>query len=111
MIRVLLSLDLKKSENKRDEFYEFLKNINWQKTNDVDTVWTLTYPKLEADDSKSYTKIKNNIKLRLIEASTNLKLSRIEYVAQLGNSEVIARAIKKDEGEYKQFKRKLYRED
>lgn len=108
MIKVLLSLDLIKSEDKRDDFYDFLKSKKWQKTNDVDTVWTIRYGKLNPADDDAYKKVKKNIKATLIEASKELKLTRIEYVALLGNSDFIARAVKKDNGEYQQFTRPLY---
>ncbi|WP_236190200.1 hypothetical protein [Pseudomonas pharyngis] len=108
MIRVLLSLDLIDSEDQRDELYEILKKKNWQKTKDVDTVWTLGYTKLDPSKESDFVKIKNNITSTLITASKNLKLKKIYYVAQLGNNEVIARVIKKVDGEYKAFKRDLY---
>lgn len=110
MIRVLLSLDLMKSEDQRDDFYTFLKKKGWKKTNDVDTVWTLEYENGSPANDDAHRRIKNNIKSTLIEASKELKLYRIEYVAQIGNAEFIAKAIKKDEGVYKQFNRPLYPE-
>lgn len=110
MIRVLLSLDLMKSENQRDDFYAFLKKKGWKKTNDADTVWTLEYENASPANDDTYNRIKNNIKSTLIEASEELKLRRIVYVAQLGNAEFIAKAIKKDEGVYKQFNRPLHPE-
>lgn len=110
MIRVLLSLDLKESEDQRRDFYTFLKKKDWKKTNDVDTVWTLEYENASPANDDTYLKIKNNIKSTLIEASKELKLFRIEYVAQIGNAEFIAKAIKKHEGVYQQFNRPLHEE-
>ncbi|PMY44720.1 MULTISPECIES: hypothetical protein [Pseudomonas] len=109
MIRVLLSLDLKKSEDERNAFYAFLKGKGWNKTHDVDTVWTLEYENANPNDD-TYRKIKNDIKATLIEAAEELKLRRIEYVAQIGNAEYIARAIRTDEGVYKQYTRPLHEE-
>lgn len=108
MIRVLLSLDLIKSNDQRDDFYEFLIKKKWLKTADVDTVWTITYPNADPEKKAHYTAIKKKIASELVEAATKLKLKKIYYVAQIGNSEVIARSIMKDEDEYKQFTRKLY---
>ncbi|WP_353226988.1 hypothetical protein [Pseudomonas qingdaonensis] len=110
MIRVLLSLDLKKSEDQRDAFYVFLKEKGWKKTNDVDTVWTLEYEDANPANDDNYRRIRNNIKSTLIEASEEFKLHRIEYVAQLGNAEYIAKAIRKEDGVYQQFNRPLYAE-
>ena len=109
MVRVLLSLDLKKSEGQRNAFYAFLKGKEWKKTHDVDTVWILEYVDANPDED-TYRRIKNNIKATLIEAAEELKLHRIEYVAQIGNAEYIAKAIKKHEGVYQQFNRPLYEE-
>lgn len=110
MIRVLLSLDLIDSEDQRDDFYAFLKKKKWQKTNDVDTVWTLQYSKLDPEEDANYRKIKDNIANTFIEVATELNLKKIRYVAQLGNHEVIARVVRKEENKYKCFKRKLYSE-
>ncbi|MCH7420701.1 hypothetical protein [Pseudomonas mosselii] len=110
MIRVLLSLDLIDSEDQRDDFYEFLRSKSWFKTKDVDTVWTINYGKSDPDDEDAYTRIKKRVKSVLIEAATEFKLKKIYYVAQIGNKEVVARSIMKDDGEYKQFTRKLYPE-
>ncbi|WP_444447886.1 hypothetical protein [Pseudomonas kurunegalensis] len=108
MIKVLLSLDLIDSEDQRDDFYDFLKAKKWQKTNDVDTVWTLLYTKLNPEKDEAYNKIKNNIAKTLIEAATEFKLKKVRYVAQLGNHEVIARVVRKEDNKYKCFKRELY---
>lgn len=110
MIRVLLSLDLIDSEDQREDFYEFLKGKVWFKTADVDTVWTIRYPKADADKDAAYTAVKQNIKTTLIEAATEFKLKKIYYVAQIGNKEYIAKSIMKDGTEYKQFTRELYPE-
>ncbi|KOP51116.1 hypothetical protein OX90_11460 [Pseudomonas coronafaciens pv. porri] len=107
MIRVLLSLDLKKSEDQRTAFYAFLQEKGWKKTHDVDTVWTLEYEDANPDD-ETYQRIKNHIRSTLIEVSGELNLNRIEYVAQIGNAEYIAKAIKKEDGRYQQFNRALY---
>ncbi|CAG8870112.1 hypothetical protein [Pseudomonas fluorescens] len=110
MIRVLLSLDLIDSEDQRDDFYAFLKDKNWKKTKDVDTVWTIQYSKANPDTDESYKDVKYNIATTLIEAATEFKLKKIYYVAQLGNHEVIARSITKEDGKYKCFTRKLHPE-
>ncbi len=111
MIRVLLSLDLIKSEDQRDDFYALLKKEGWNKTNDVDTVWTLKFLKRDPEKDADYKAIRNRIANVLIKAATELNLKKIYYVAQLGNHAVIARSIKKDEdGKYKCFTRKLYPE-
>lgn len=101
MIKVLLSLDLEKSEPKRDDFYAILGSKGWRKTNDVDTVWTISFTKLDPDNENDYKTIKNRLASVFIEAAKELKLKRIHYVAQLGNREVIARVITKVDGEYK----------
>ncbi|MGZ0715707.1 hypothetical protein [Pseudomonas palleroniana] len=110
MIRVLLSLDLEKSESKRDDFYAVLETKGWRKTKDVDTVWTIRFTKLDPDKEEHYKIIRDRLASVFIEAATELKLKRIHYVAQLGNHEVIARVIKKVEGEYKCFGGDLYPE-
>lgn len=109
MIKVLLSLDLKKSEDQRVPFYGFLKDKGWKKTHDVDTVWTLEYENANPGDD-TYQKIKNQIKSTLIEACNEFKLYRVEYVAQIGNAEYIAKAIREDKGVYRQFNRPLHEE-
>jgi len=101
MIRVLLSLDLEKSELKRDDFYAILESKGWKKTKDVDTVWTIKFTKRNPDNEDDYKGIRNRLASVFIEAAKELKLKRIHYVAQLGNYEVIARVITKVEGEYK----------
>jgi len=108
MIRVLLSLDLEKSEEKRDDFYDILATKGWKKTKDVDTVWTIKFTKLDPDNEDHYKTIKKRLAAVFIEAATELKLKRIHYVAQLGNTEVIARVIKKADNEYKCFSGVLY---
>lgn len=110
MIRVLLSLDLIDSEDQRDDFYAFLRAKKWQKTNDVDTVWTIKYPNANPDKKEDYEALRNKIAKTLIEAATEFKLKKIYYVAQLGNYEVIARVIRKEDSKYKCFRRKLYPE-
>ncbi|MCK9750805.1 hypothetical protein LT702_04160 [Pseudomonas syringae pv. syringae] len=110
MIRVLLSLDLKKSEDQRTAFYAFLKEKSWKKTNDVDTVWILEFAKANPDQD-TYRKIKSLIESTLIEAAKGLKLYKIVYVAQIGNAEYIAKEVMKaDNGLYQQFNRPLYEE-
>ncbi|MCX2708351.1 MULTISPECIES: hypothetical protein [unclassified Pseudomonas] len=108
MIRVLLSLDLIDSEDQRDNFYDFLKAKKWQKTKDVDTVWTIRYPNSDPEKDAAYENIKLNIKTTLIEAATEFKLKKIRYVAQIGNKQYIAKSIMKEGNEYKQFRRDLY---
>ncbi|MDQ0739685.1 hypothetical protein QF045_002545 [Pseudomonas sp. W4I3] len=110
MIRVLLSLDLIDSEDQRDDFYDFLKSKKWFKTKDVDTVWTINYGKADPEKDEAYKAIKKRLASVLVEAATEFKLKKIYYVAQIGNKEFIARSIKKDGNEYKQFRRKLYPE-
>lgn len=110
MIRVLLSLDLEKSEEKRDDFYEILASKGWNKTKDVDTVWTIKFGKRDPDNDDDYKAIRDRLASVLINAATKLKLKRVNYVAQLGNRGVIARVIKKSGDEYKCFKGVLYPE-
>ncbi len=110
MIRVLLSLDLIDSEDQRDDFYELLKEQNWLKTKDVDTVWTIRFPNANAEKDEHYISLKDKIARTLIDAATELKLKKIYYVAQIGNKEVIARSIVKEDNKYKCFKRPLYPE-
>lgn len=110
MIRVLLSLDLIESEDQRDDFYEFLKEQNWLKTNDADTVWTIKFQNANPSKEDDYKSLRNKIARTLIDAATDFKLKKIYYVAQLGNHEVIAREISKVDGKYKCSGRKLYPE-
>lgn len=109
MIRVLLSLDLIESEDKRDDLYDVLEEKNWKKAKDIDTVWTLTYPKLNHENTEDFKKIKRNIASTFKKAAKDLKIKEIYYVAQLGNKEVIARVIRKVDGEYTVFSRNLYK--
>ncbi|GFM68059.1 hypothetical protein PSCICJ_41770 [Pseudomonas cichorii] len=108
MIKVLLSLDLIESEDQRDDFYEHLKEQNWLKTKDVDTVWTIKFPNANPDNEEHYKSIRDKIARVLIDAATALKLKKIYYVAQLGNHEVISREISKIDGTYKCTFRNLY---
>jgi hypothetical protein len=98
------------SEDQRDDFYEFLKEQNWLKTEDVDTVWTIKFGSANPDKEEDYEALRNKIARTLIEAATKFKLKKIYYVAQLGNHEVIARVIRKEDSKYKCFARKLYPE-
>ncbi|RMR07134.1 hypothetical protein [Pseudomonas syringae group genomosp. 7] len=108
MIRVLLTLDLIKSEDERTKFYNFLSKQKWQKTKDVDTVWTLTFPKLDIELPSACKKAKAKIRDTFFEAVEKFRLEEISYIAQIGNHQVISRLIKKKNGEYKCLARKLY---
>lgn len=110
MIRVLLSLDLIESEDQRDDFYELLKSKNWFKTEGVDTVWTIGYPKRDPEKTADYKAVRDRLANVLIEAATKLNLEKIFYVAQLGNYEVIARSIEKEDRVYKCFLQPLHPE-
>lgn len=111
MVKVLLSLDLiDATKAERDGLYDILAGKNWLKTHDVDTVWTLSYSQHEHSDASVFKKIRDNIANVLINASSELRLKRIYYVAQLGNHEVIAREISKVDGQYKCTQRNLYPE-
>lgn len=109
MIRVMLSLDLIDSEDQRDDLYELIEKQNWKKLNDVDTVWTLTYPKHDHEDEERLTKIKNYIASFFKTSAKELKIKELYYVAQLGNKEVISRVVRKVDGEYKAFIREPYK--
>jgi hypothetical protein len=108
MIRVLLTLDLIKSEDERTKFYIFLSKQKWQKTKDVETVWTLTFPKLNSELASSRKKAKIKIRDNFFEAAKEFKLKEISYIAQIGNHEIISRVIKKKDGEYKCIARDVY---
>lgn len=108
MIRILLTLDLIQSENERTEFYAFLRNKVWEKTKDVETVWTVTFGKLDPNSEDSLKRAKSTINNTLLEAAKKLKLNEISYIMQIGNNTPISRAIKKKDGQYKCFIRELY---
>jgi hypothetical protein len=108
MIRVLLTLDLIKSEDERTKFYTFLSKNGWKKTKDVDTVWTITFPALNDGIASSRTEAKVKIRDVFYEAAKALKLKEISYIAQIGNQEFISRVIEKRNGEYGCFARELY---
>lgn len=109
MIRVLLSLDLKGSEDKRDDLYEVLADKNWHKTDHIDTVWTLGYEQYDHENEEAFTKIKRNIATTMRVAAENLEIKKISYVAQLGNKLVIARVVQKVDGVYKVQNQNLYK--
>ncbi|MNJ72569.1 hypothetical protein D3C77_692350 [compost metagenome] len=73
-------------------------------------MWTLGYSQHDHSGSSVFKEIRDNIANTLINASSELKLKKIYYVAQLGNHEVIAREISKVDGKYKCSGRKLYPE-
>lgn len=108
MISVMVSLDLIDSEEERGDFYAVLAAKNWKKARDVDTVWFLTYSQLAQQTKESTEKVKVDIRSILLETAEKLKLTKIYYVAQIGNSEPIGRAIYKKNGVYTCFTRELY---
>ena len=108
MIRALLTLDLLKSEDERTEFYAILRKKKWQKTKDVETVWTLTFKNLDPSIEGTLKKAKNAIRDTLLETVKDLKLKEVSYIVQIGNHRPISRVIRKKDGEYKCFSRELY---
>lgn len=109
MIRVLLSLDLIDAEDKRADLYGLLEDAGWQKAKNVDTVWIQEFHKYTPSLSKErLQELRNEIANPLISAYSILKLSRIYYVAQIGNECVISREVVKRDGTIKAYNAELF---
>ncbi|MFG0671113.1 hypothetical protein ACF8E6_11255 [Pseudomonas sp. xss_1] len=94
MIRVMLSLDLIGAEEKRADLYGTLEDAGWKKARNVDTVWVKEFrnysPNLDEDRLKE---LRGEIATPFIAAYKSLKLSKVYYVAQIGNECVISREV------------------
>ncbi|MEX5593231.1 hypothetical protein [Pseudomonas orientalis] len=100
MIRVMVSLDLVNAEARRDDFYKLLAAKEWVKLAHVDTVWTFSKPgHTKQDELNAMADIAD----ALTEAATEFKLTRINYVAQVGNNIAIERVVEKRGSHYAAF--------
>lgn len=103
MINVMLSLDLTDAKDERNDFNDFLDEFEWKKLEHVDTVWFIQYPQYSQGCEVHVSYVKGNLSKILLAAANKLQLSKITYVAQIGNVEVVGRFIKKKDGVYKLF--------
>lgn len=97
MLNATVSLDLANAKKDRPDFNKYLADVTWTKLSNVDTVWTIHYPKAE---EVNIPKIKTDIANTLLAAAKELKLDRIDFVAQVGNGTAIGRHIIKKNGVY-----------
>ncbi len=94
MIKVMLSLDLIGAEEKRDDLYGILEDAGWNKARNVDTVWVKEFRNYAPNlDEERLKKLRSEIATPFIEAYKSLKLSKVYYVAQIGNECVISREV------------------
>ncbi|MGY4494884.1 hypothetical protein [Pseudomonas sp. TE3610] len=93
MTYATLSLDLKDAQHVRDDVYEMIEQKNWRKLEGVDTVWAAQYLHLSYIDSSDVRKMVNDISGMIIECAKTHKLDRINYIAQIGNRDVIVRQV------------------
>ncbi|AKF51660.1 hypothetical protein [Pseudomonas syringae] len=107
MIKVMLSLDLTNAKESRPELYSVLEEAGWKKASNVDTVWLKDYKYANLDD-QTVTTIRNDISKPLIDAHKKLKLDKIYYVAQIGNTTAISRLIEKRAGEVSIYAQELF---
>lgn len=98
MLYSMVSLDLANAKKDRPDFNKLLADKSWVKLSNVDTVWSIFFPKANETD---YQLIVDTIAKTLLAAAKELKLDRISYVAQIGNVEAIGRYILKENGSYK----------
>lgn len=97
MIRVMLSLDLAKASDERDDFNKLLAKEKWKKLSKVDTVWVLRFDKY---DQSSFKAIQKYVTQFLLDAAKKLKLEKISFVAQIGDAKAIGCQILKENGSY-----------
>jgi len=84
-LHVMLSLDLSDIDNQRYHFNAYLVEKEWEKLNEVDTVWHRTYSYSQSLDYVAA----DDVKATLEKAAIKFKPSSIEYVAQVGNAKPI----------------------
>ena len=93
MTNVTLSLDLKNADSVREDAYKMLKDSNWRKLESVDTVWVTRYPTQCFSDPSGVRIMVDDISSLLKNCAKTLKIERINYIAQIGNRDVIERQI------------------
>mgnify|MGYP001040780023 CR=1 FL=1 len=98
MLHVMVSLDLSNAKKDRPDFNKLLADKGWVKLSNVDTVWSILFPKAS---ETNYQLIVEVIAKTLLEAAKELKLDQVTYVAQIGNFEAIGRYVLKKNGVYK----------
>jgi hypothetical protein len=98
----MLSLDISKAEEDRYDFYKYLQGLGWEKFVNVDTVWRRDFPR-RATDSTTILATAGEISEEFIVAAERFELKKINYVAQIGNSEGYARVVEKRFGSYSVF--------
>lgn len=94
MIRVMLSLDLIDAEDKRADLYGMLEDAGWRKARNVDTVWVKEFRNYSPNlDEGRLKELRGEIAAPFFAAYKSLKLSKVYYVAQIGNECVISRQV------------------
>lgn len=101
MLHVMVSLDLANAKKDRPDFNKYLADAKWMKLSRVDTVWSIRFPNAYEKDIQL---IADTIEKTLLAAAKELKLERINYVAQIGNEDSIGRYIVYKDGGYKKGK-------
>lgn len=109
MIKVMLSLDIKNAKDNRPEFNRHLAGAGWKKVQNVDTVWLKNFAEYTTLDKLSLKNLRSEIATPLINAHKELKLEKIYYVAQLGNTATISRVVEKRDGVLKAYAEKLFK--
>ncbi|RZO10658.1 hypothetical protein EKG40_03565 [Pseudomonas moorei] len=102
MTYVTLSLDFKNANAVREKAYDFFAEEQWEKLENVDTVWMIEYPSRYYNDSEDVRKIHYNIASTLKKCAKDLDIERINYIIQVGNRKPIQRQVVYQHGEYKE---------
>ncbi|WP_122677763.1 hypothetical protein [Pseudomonas viridiflava] len=108
MIKVMLSLDLTNENGNRADLYKYLELAGWEKVQNVDTVWLKDFSNYTSTTEYNLSQIKNEIATPLVNAYKELKLDRIYYVAQIGNTTAISRVIEVRKGQLGAYPQELF---
>ncbi|QVI77582.1 hypothetical protein [Pseudomonas syringae] len=108
MIKVMLSLDLKNENGNRADLYKYLEEADWKKVKNVDTVWLKDFDDYTTINEQVLNSIKGEIAKPLVTAYKELKLDKIYYVAQIGNTIVVSRVIETRKGDYGVYPQELF---
>ncbi|MCK9735527.1 hypothetical protein [Pseudomonas syringae] len=108
MIKVMLSLDLTNENGNRADLYKRLELAGWKKVKNVDTVWLKDFNDYTTLTEQAQKNIRNDIANPLVAAYKELKLDKIYYVAQIGNSTAISRVVENRKGELGAYPQELF---
>lgn len=99
MLHVLLSLDLKNATEQRDDFYKKLAEIKFVKVYGVDAVWV--NPMRVTPSQETIDDLIRSMHTILKDTTERLKIDKISYVLQMGNTAPIGVVIERVRGAYR----------